>query len=92
MDDAKPNKNHPLSNVPIEVRVSVGSARPMIKDMMTMGPDTVIPLDRSVEDPVDLYVGDRLIAKGVLEEVPDANDGQLAVRLIEVADLERGLE
>ena len=45
-------------------------------------------LDRSVEDPVDLYVGDRLIARGILEEQDGENAGQLQVRLTEVADLQ----
>lgn len=48
-------------------------------------------LDRSVEDPVDLYVGDRLIARGILEEQDGENAGQLQVRLTEVADLQSGV-
>ena len=50
-----------------------------------------MPLDKRVEDPVELYVGDRLIARGELEELEGEQEGQLAVRLIEVADLQDGL-
>ncbi|MBN8194801.1 FliM/FliN family flagellar motor switch protein, partial [Bacillus sp. NTK074B] len=41
--------------------------------------------------PVELFVGDRLIARGVLEELEDDQAGQMAVRLTEVADLSNGL-
>ncbi|HOZ34047.1 MAG TPA: FliM/FliN family flagellar motor C-terminal domain-containing protein, partial [Tabrizicola sp.] len=50
-----------------------------------------LPLDRRVEDPVELYVGDRLIARGELTSLEGENGGQLAVRLTEVANLRGGL-
>ena len=52
--------------------------------------DAVLPLDRRVDDPVELYVGDRLIARGELEELGGDQKGQLAVRLTEVADMQDG--
>ncbi|MFP1646567.1 FliM/FliN family flagellar motor switch protein, partial [Pontitalea aquivivens] len=44
-----------------------------------------------VDDPVELYVGDKLIARGELTEMGDDQAGQLAVRLTEIADLQNGL-
>ena len=92
MDDAKPlrsavDPSNPFATVPIEITISVGRARPMIRDLLQMGANAVLPLDRRVEDPVELYVGDRLIARGELEELEGENKGQLAVRLTEVSDL-----
>ena len=46
---------------------------------------------KRVEDPVELYVGDRLVARGQLEEMEGDQAGQLAVRLTEIADLQNGL-
>ena len=80
-----------LARVPIEISVSVGRARPQVREVLRMGPDSVLTLDRSVEDPVELYVGDRLIARGELEELEGDRAGQLAVRLTEVVDLSGGL-
>lgn len=80
-----------FSSVPIEITISVGKARPLIRDLLKLGQDAVLPLDTKVDDPVELFVGDRLIARGELEELEGENEGQLAVRLTEVADLERGL-
>lgn len=82
---------NPFVAVPIEIVVSVGKARPIIRDLVEMGENAVLPLDRRVEDPVELYVGERLIARGQLEELDGDNTGQLAVRLTEIADLKNGL-
>lgn len=82
---------NPFAQVPIEITVSVGRARPMVRDLLKLSRDAVLTLDRRVEDPVELYVGDRLIARGELEETGGAGSGQLAVRLTEVANLKAGL-
>ena len=80
-----------FSAVPIEITISVGKARPLIRDLLSLGQDAVLPLDTRVDDPVELFVGDRLIARGELEELEGEQEGQLAVRLTEVADLGSGL-
>ncbi|MEH6737245.1 MAG: FliM/FliN family flagellar motor C-terminal domain-containing protein, partial [Sulfitobacter sp.] len=48
-------------------------------------------LDRRVDDPVELYVGEKLIARGILEEADGETKGQLMVRLTEVVDMQQGL-
>jgi flagellar motor switch protein FliN/FliY len=82
---------NPFVAVPIEIMVSVGKARPLIRDLVKMGENAVLTLDRRIEDPVELYVGDRLVARGQLEELDGDRAGQLAVRLTEIADLQNGL-
>ena len=86
-----PNDNNPFAQVPIEVTISVGKARPLVRDLLRLSRDAVLALDRRVDDPVELYVGDRLIARGELEELEGDQAGQLAVRLTEVANLRGGL-
>jgi flagellar motor switch protein FliN len=83
--------SNPFSQVPIEVTISVGRARPLVRDLLRLSKDAVLQLDRRVDDPVELYVGDRLIARGELTELDGDNAGQLAVRLTEVANLRGGL-
>ncbi|MCV3269885.1 FliM/FliN family flagellar motor C-terminal domain-containing protein [Roseobacter sinensis] len=82
--------SNPFTSVPIEVSVCVGKARPLIRDLVALGENAVLPLDKTVEDPVELYVGDRLIARGMLEEKEGEASGQLVVRLTEVVDLQAG--
>ncbi|MGL6211966.1 MAG: FliM/FliN family flagellar motor switch protein [Paracoccaceae bacterium] len=83
--------SNPFAQVPIEVTISVGKARPMVRDLLKLTRDAVLTLDRRVDDPVELYVGDRLIARGELTELDGEQAGQLAVRLTEVANLRGGL-
>jgi flagellar motor switch protein FliN/FliY len=89
--DTKPDLGNPFSTVPIEITISVGKARPLIRDLLKLGKDAVLPLDRRVDDAVELYIGERLIARGQLEEMEGEQAGQLAVRLTEVANLQDGL-
>ena len=72
--------------VPIEVLICVGKARPMVSDLVKLRRDSVISLDSRIDDPVEVYIGDRLIARGELQEMEE-QEGQLGVRLTEVADL-----
>jgi len=82
---------NPFAQVPIEVTISVGKARPLVKDLLRLSRDAVLPLDRRVDDLVELYVGDRLIARGELQELEGEKAGQLAVRLTEVVNLRDGM-
>lgn len=75
--------------VPIEVTISVGKARPLVNELVKLRRDSVIGLDTKVDDPVEVYIGDKLIARGELEEMEEGG-GQLAVRLTEVADIAGG--
>ena len=89
MDDS--SEANPFSQVPIEITICVGKARPLVRDILRMGRDAVLVLDRKVDDLVELYVGDRLIARGELQELDGDQAGQLAVRLTEIANLRGGL-
>lgn len=75
-----------LQTVPIEIRVSVGRARPLLRDVIDMAPDALLTLDSRVEDPVTLYVGDRVIAEGELVQLEGERAGQLAVRITRLAE------
>ncbi len=83
--NTKQAEDHPLQRIPIEISVTVGKARPLVRDLLGLGENAVLPLDKRIEDPVELYVGDRLIARGELQEMEGGEPGQLAVRLTEVA-------
>jgi flagellar motor switch protein FliN/FliY len=89
--DETPNDINPFAQVPIEVIISVGKARPLVRDLLRLGRNAILPLDRRVDDLVELYVGDRLIARGELQELEGDAAGQLAVRLTEVVNLRAGL-
>ena len=82
-----PKAEAAFTTVPIEITVSVGRARPTVRDLLLLEQGSVLALDKRVEDPVELYVGDRLIGTGVLEiSEADGQPSQLSVRLVEVND------
>lgn len=91
MADPDLSPANPFTQVPITITISVGRARPAVRDLLRLKRDSVLPLDSRVEDPVELYVGDRLIGRGELTELDGDQTGQLAVRLTEVADQKDGL-
>lgn len=57
MDDAadlnmkSADANNPFVSVPVEVVVSVGKARPLIRDLVSLGENAILTLDKRVEDP-----------------------------------------
>jgi flagellar motor switch protein FliN len=53
-----------------------------------MAPGDVVPLDRSVHAPVDLVIGDRIVARGEVVLV----DGNYGLRVTEVAEPRKRLE
>jgi flagellar motor switch protein FliN/FliY len=82
---------NPFTAVPIEVNVCVGKARPLIRDLVMLGENAILTLDSKIDDPVELYVGERLIARGTLEEKENDPSGQLVVRLTEILELKGDL-
>jgi flagellar motor switch protein FliN/FliY len=83
-------RNSPFTHVPVEITISVGKAYPKIRDLLQLEKDAVLELDKHIEDPVELFVGGRLIARGELEELDGDKKGTLAVRLTEVIDQQGG--
>ncbi|MFW2589625.1 FliM/FliN family flagellar motor switch protein [Sagittula sp. SSi028] len=91
MDNPQPSQSSgatPFTSVPIEITVSVGKARPLVRELLQLNEGSVLSLDKQLDDPVELYVGEKLIGIGVLEVVEGDGQGQLAVRLTEVVDLQ----
>lgn len=75
-----------IFSVPVNVTVSVGHAKPVIGELLAMRRDMVLPLTSRVDDPVQIMVGERVIARGELEEIGD-EPGRLGVRLTEVINV-----
>jgi flagellar motor switch protein FliN len=53
-----------LLDVTLPVKVELGRARMQIQDILKLGPGSVIELDKSAGDPVELFINDRPIARG----------------------------
>lgn len=72
-----------LKDVALNVRIELGRARMSVEDVLRLGAGAVVELDRLAGEPVDVYVNERLAARGELLVVED----QIAVRITEVVSL-----
>ena len=59
-----PSKIDMILDVTLPVAVELGRARMQIQDILKLTPGSVIALDKSAGDPVELFINDRAIAKG----------------------------
>lgn len=60
----KPGSMDLIMDVPLEVTVELGRAVMSIKEICSLGVGSVVELDKTAGDPVDIYVNNKLIAKG----------------------------
>ncbi len=68
----------------------MGKAKPLISELLSLSQGAIIPLDSRIDDPVEIYIGEKLIARGELQEI-EGEEGKLGVRLTQVVDLQNGL-
>ncbi len=66
--------------VPVQVAAVLGRATMPVSQLLRLGRGAVVALDRKVGEPVDVYVNNRLIARGEVVVVDD----HLAVTMTEI--------
>ncbi|MCG8590734.1 MAG: flagellar motor switch protein FliN [Proteobacteria bacterium] len=76
-----------VMDVPLKLTVEIGNAKLMVRDLLQLGKGSIVELDRMSGDPADVYVNDRLVARGEVTVVEE----RLAVRIVEVVGSERWL-
>lgn len=69
-----------LRDVELNVKIELGRSRMYIEDILKLGEGSVVELDKLAGDPVDVFVNDRLVARG---EVLVLNDN-FCVRIGEI--------
>ena len=69
-----------VEDVPVKVAAVLGKTKIDVSKLKTLGDGAIIELDRKVGEPIDLYVNDRLIARGELV----MKDGVLGVTMTEI--------
>ncbi len=60
-----------LMDIPVKVSVELGSCQLPMRDVLQLGAGSVVPLDQAAEAPVDLYVNQKLVARGEVVVVED---------------------
>jgi flagellar motor switch protein FliN/FliY len=72
-------------DVPVQVSAVLGRARLEVGALLKLGPGAVLELDRKVGEAIDIYVNDRLVARGEVVLVED----KLGVTMTEIIKAER---
>jgi len=64
MQDAQVSSIELLRDVELNVKIELGRARMLVEDVLKLSEGSVVELDKLAGDPVDVFVNDRLIARG----------------------------
>jgi flagellar motor switch protein FliN/FliY len=77
-----------LLDVELEAALRFGCKEMPLAEILDLGPGDVVPLDRNVSDPVDLIVGDKIVARGEVVLI----NGNFGLRVTEVVSPRKRLE
>jgi flagellar motor switch protein FliN len=88
-DDSRSRSANELDavfDVPVNVSAVLGKAYLEVSQLMKLGPGTIVELDRKVGEAIDIFVNNRLVARGEVVVI----DERLGVTMTEIIKGERG--
>jgi flagellar motor switch protein FliN len=77
-----------LLDIELDASLRFGAREMPLGEVLELGPGDVVQLERHVTDPVDLIVGDKIVARGEVVLV----NGNFGLRIMEVAEPRKSLE
>ena len=86
--DAQPisvNDLDAVYGIPVEVTAVLGKAEMQVSHLLKLGRGAVIELDRKVGEAIDIYVNNRLVARGEVVVVED----RLGITMTEIIKSDR---
>jgi len=95
LPDAAPGDNAPprgardleaVYDIPVTVSAVLGKATMQVSQLLKLGRGAVVELDRKLGEAIDIYVNNRLVARG---EVVMVDDSRLGVTMTEIVKAER---
>jgi len=72
-------------DVPVQVSAVLGRAKMDVGELLKLGPGAVLELDRKVGEAIDIYINNRLVARGEVVLVEE----KLGVTMTEIIKAER---
>ena len=73
-------------DVPVNVSAVLGKSTMEVSKLLKLGRGMIVELDRKIGEAIDIYVNDRLVARGEVVLVED----RLGVTMTEIVKAERG--
>lgn len=86
--EASPQENMSLETVydiPVQISVVLGKTSMQVNQLLKLGRGAVIELDRKVGEPIDIFVNNRLVARGEVVVVED----RIGVTMTEIIKAEK---
>lgn len=88
-DDNRPPTNarelEAIYDIPVQVSAILGKSNMQVNQLLKMGRGAVIELDRKVGEAIDIYVNNRLVARGEVVVMAD----RLGVTMTEIIKIDR---
>ena len=75
-------------DIPVTVSAVLGKATMQVSQLLKLGRGAVVELDRKLGEAIDIYVNNRLVARG---EVVMVDDNRLGVTMTEIVKADRSL-
>jgi flagellar motor switch protein FliN len=73
-------------DIPVQISAVLGKSTMQVSQLLKLGRGAVVELDRKVGEAIDIYVNNRLVARGEVVVVED----RLGVTMTEIIKSERG--
>ncbi|MDB5477861.1 MAG: fliN [Alphaproteobacteria bacterium] len=84
-DDVSPEKElHAIYDIPVQVSAVLGRTTMQVSQLLKLGRGAVVNLDRRIGEPIDVYVNNRLVARGEVVVVDD----KLGITMTEIVKSE----
>ncbi len=74
--------------IPVTVSAVLGKATMQVNQLLKLGRGAVVELDRKLGEAIDIYVNNRLVARG---EVVMVDDNRLGVTMTEIVKTDRSI-
>src|SRR5690349_13969151 len=87
--DAKPQTAKDLEavyDIPVQISAVLGKSTMQVSQLLKLGRGAVVELDRKVGEAIDIYVNNRLVARGEVVVVED----RLGITMTEIIKSDRG--
>ncbi len=75
-------------DIPVTVSAVLGRTTMQVSQLLKLGRGAVVELDRKLGEAIDIYVNNRLVARG---EVVMVDDNRLGVTMTEIVKTDRGI-
>ena len=74
-----------IFDIPVEIQAVLGKANMQVSQLLKLGRGAVVELDRRVGEAIDIYVNNRLVARGEVVVVDD----RLGITMTEIVKSDR---